>query len=112
MTIKKSKEYLIEQKESRFLEEILGVAMTFGMAIESLREREGISQSGFARRIGVSKQYLCDIEKGRRMVSTEQAARFARAFGHPPSLFVRLAIQDDIRASGLKLKVTIEEEAA
>jgi len=112
MTTKKSKESLIERKESRFLEEILGGPLTFGMAIESLRGREGFSQAAFARRMGISKQYLCDVEKGRRLVSSEQAARFARAFGHPPALFVRLALQDDVRASGLKLKVTVEEDAA
>jgi hypothetical protein len=38
----------------------------------------------------------------------EQAAKFAVAFGHPPNVLVRLALQDAVRASGLKLKVSVE----
>jgi hypothetical protein len=38
------------------------------------------------------RQYLCDVEKGRRRVSPEQAAKFAAAFGHPPNVLVRLAL--------------------
>ena len=41
-------------------------------------------------------------------MSPEQAARFAKAFGHPPSVLVQLALQDSVRESGLKLKVTVE----
>ncbi len=62
----------------------------------------------FAKKLRVSRQYLCDVEKGRRRVSPEQAAKFAKAFGHPPNVLVRLALQDAVRASGLKLKVSVE----
>ena len=58
--------------------------------------------------LGVSRQYLCDVEKGRRLVSPEQAARFAKAFGHPPNVLVRLALQDAVSASGLKLRVSVD----
>ena len=51
---------------------------------------------------------LCDVEKGRRLVSPEQAARFAKAFGHPPAVLVQLSLQDSVRAGGLKLKVSVE----
>jgi len=47
------------------------------------------------------------VEKGRRLVSPDQAARFAKAFGHPPDVLVELALQDAVRASGLRLKVTV-----
>lgn len=82
--------------------------MAFGEAIEALRARDEMTQSMLAKRIGISRQYLCDVEKGRRLVSPEQAARFAKAFGHPVRVFVQLALQDAVRASGLKLKVAVE----
>ena len=104
MTIRKSR----DSSESKFIESILGGPLTFGMAVEALRLRDEISQAAFARKIGISRQYLCDVEKGRRLVSLEQAARFAKALGHPPSVLVQLAIQDSVRESGLKLKVTVE----
>lgn len=114
MTTKRSKESLATKarREERFLTGLLESPLTFGAAVEALRGRDGLSLTALASRIGISKQYLCDVEKGRRLASTEQAARFARAFKHPPALFVRLALQDDVRASGLKLRVTVEEDAA
>jgi transcriptional regulator with XRE-family HTH domain len=87
---------------------LLGGSLTFGEAVEALRVRDGITQAAFAKKIGFSRQYLCDVEKGRRLVSLEQAARFAKAFGHPASVLVQLALQDAVRASGLKLKVAVE----
>src|ERR1700722_14387673 len=96
------------RSRSTLEERILGGPLTFGAAVEGLRVGEELSQAAFARKLGVSRQYLCDFEKGRRLASPEQAARFAKAFGHPPNVLVRLALQDSIRASGLKLKVSVE----
>ena len=104
MTTKKSK----GSSDSSLEERILGGPLTFGAAVEALRVGEEISQVEFAKRLRMSRQYLCDVEKGRRRVSPEQAAKFAAAFGHPPNVLVRLALQDAVRASGLKLKVTVE----
>ena len=82
--------------------------MTFGMAVSALRVGEETSQASFAKVLGVSRQYLCDVERGRRLVSPAQAARFAKAFGHPPNVLVRLALQDAVQTGGLHLRVTVE----
>ena len=104
MTTKRSKDSFSDELEKT----LLGEPMSFGDAVEALRVREEMTQVTFAKKVGVSRQYLCDVEKGRRLVSPEQAARFAKAFGHPPRLLVQLALQDAVRASGLKLKVAVE----
>jgi transcriptional regulator with XRE-family HTH domain len=104
MITKKSKGSSASELEQR----ILKGSLTFGMAVEALRVGEELSQSQFARKLRISRQYLCDVEKGRRSVSPQQAAKFAKAFGHPPTVLVRLALQDAVRASGLKLKVSVE----
>lgn len=104
MTTRKSK----DSSGSKLGTELLGESLSFGLAVESLRIRDGFSQVAFAKKLGLSRQYLCDVEKGRRLVSPEQAARFAKAFGHPPTVLVRLALQDAVRESGLKLRVIIE----
>ncbi len=104
MTTKKSKGFSASDLEER----ILGGPLTFGAAVEGLRVGEELSQVAFAKKLGVSRQYLCDVEKGRRLVSPDQAARFARVFGHPPNVLVRLALQDAVRASGLKLTVRVD----
>jgi transcriptional regulator with XRE-family HTH domain len=108
MITKKLKDSL----ESKRLEEsILGEPLTFGMAVESMRLGNEVSQVAFAKKLGISRQYLCDVEKGRRFVSPEQAVRFAKAFKHPPVVFVQLAIQDSIRSAGLNYKVLLEDAA-
>lgn len=104
MTTKKSK----GSSGSSLEERILGGPLAFGAAVEALRAGDGLSQAAFARKLRISRQYLCDVEKGRRSVSPELAARFAKAFGHPPNVLVQLALQDAVRASGLKLKVSVE----
>ena len=104
MTTKRSKGSSVSDLEQT----ILAGSLTFGEAVESLRVRDEWSQVEFAEKLGISRQYLCDVEKGRRLVSPEQAARFARAFGHPAQVLVQLALQDAVRAAGLKLRVAVE----
>ena len=104
MTIKRSKGSSGGDLERK----ILGGPLTFGEAVEALRVRDEPSQAAFAKKLGISRQYLCDVEKGRRLVSPAQAARFARAFGHPAQVLVKLALQDAMRAARLKLRVAVE----
>ena len=96
MTTKKSKGSSASDSEER----ILGNRLTFGTAVEGLRVGEGYSQAAFAK-ARVSRQYLCDVEKGRRLVSPEQAARFAKAFGHPPNVLCDLPSRTPSRPAGL-----------
>jgi transcriptional regulator with XRE-family HTH domain len=69
-----------------------------------------LTLAAFAKLLGVSRSHLCDIEQGRRIVSPERAARFAQALHQSEAQFVRLALQDQLRAAGLKL--TVEVKAA
>ena len=91
----------------KFLESLVG-KLTFGGLIEAMRQAEEMSQVEFAKKLGISKQHLCDIEKGRKFVSPERAARFARILGHSEQSFVALALQDIVNQGGLKLKVSVE----
>lgn len=82
--------------------------LTLGRTLSAIRGTEEVSLAAFAKRLGVSRAHLCDIEKGRRGVSPERAAKWARAIGWPPQVFVALALQDAVNAAGLKLKVSVE----
>ncbi|OGL47464.1 MAG: hypothetical protein A2161_17190 [Candidatus Schekmanbacteria bacterium RBG_13_48_7] len=62
----------------------------------------------FAEILGISKSHLCDIEKGRKTVSPERAARFAEILGYAPDQFVRLSLQSMLDEAGLKMKVDIK----
>src|SRR3990172_9754046 len=90
----------------KFLEGLVG-ELTLGGLIEAMRQAEEMSKVEFAAKIGISKQHLCDIEKGRKLVNPERAAKFAKILGHSEQSFVALALQDIVNQGGLKLKVSV-----
>lgn len=92
----------------RFLESLRGGALTFGRMIASIRLADEIQQAELARRMKISRAHLCDIENGRRSVSVDRAAQFARVLGYSANQFVALAVEDQLRKAGLKVKVRLE----
>ena len=95
-----------------FLEELIGEAETFGSFLTSVRQGEGLSQAELAAKLGVSRSHLCDIEKGRKLVGPERAARFAEALGYLPSSLVQLALQDLLDRAKLGLQVNVAAAAS
>jgi transcriptional regulator with XRE-family HTH domain len=94
-------------KSLAFLESLTKKNLTFGKLLWSIRECEEMSQADFAKLLRVSRQYLCDIERGRRIVSTKTAAAFANKLGYSPLQFIRLTIQDDLNKNGLHFHIEI-----
>ena len=76
----------------RFLEGVTGGPVTFGKLLEAIRQGEEKTQPEFAKRLRLSKSHLNDIEKGRKAVSPERAARFAKSLGYSQERFVALAL--------------------
>ena len=67
-----------------------------------------MSQIEFAKMLGISKQNLCDVERGRRFVSLKAAARFAKKLGYAPDQFIRLALQDLVNREGIAFIVEVK----
>jgi transcriptional regulator with XRE-family HTH domain len=93
----------------RDLEQRFG-RMTLGMFISSFRESEELSQTEYAKKLGLSRANLCDLEKGRKLISPERAAKLAKKMGIPEKVLIQLAIQDSLHEA--KLKYTVELKAA
>lgn len=108
MIIKKSTP--MSDKSLAFLENLTGKKMTLGNLLWSIRESEAMSQFEFSKLLHISRQYLCDIERGRRIVSTKAAAEFANKLGYSPKQFIRLAIQDDLHKNGFYFDVEIRDQ--
>ena len=102
MSIKK------ESSTMKYLEAIAGKKLTLANLLKAIRKSDEINQVKFARKLGISKSHLCDIEKGRKTVSPERAARFAEILGYSPDQFVRLSLQSMLDEAGLKMKVEVE----
>lgn len=92
----------------KLLERLSGGPLSFGRALVSVRKSEGWSQEECARKLGLSRSHLCDVEKGRKVVSPERASKWARILGYPESVFIRLAIQAQLDAAGLRYRVEID----
>lgn len=75
--------------------------ITFGGFLRSARTMKDMSQVEMAAFLGISKSTLCDIEKGRQLVSIELASKIAKKCELSESLAVKCAISDQLRRAGL-----------
>jgi transcriptional regulator with XRE-family HTH domain len=92
----------------KLLEKISGKKLTLGNLIAAIRQGEESSQAEFALMLGVSKQYLCDLEHGRRFVSPKAASQYAKKLGYSEHQFIRLCLQDILIRDGFKFIVDIK----
>jgi transcriptional regulator with XRE-family HTH domain len=89
-----------------FLEALDG-PLTFGRHLRAIRQGEELSLEAFAKKLGVTRMYVSDIEHGRRSVSVPRAAEWAGLLGYSREQFVRLALQAELDEAGLALEVTV-----
>ncbi len=82
--------------------------MTLGLLINAFRENEEMSQVEYAKRLKISRANLCDLEKGRKLVSPERAARLAKAMNLPEALLIQLALQDQLTSMNLHYKIELK----
>jgi len=101
----------INKKAMKQLESISGEKLTLRGLLHAIREGEEMSQVAFAEKLGVSRQYICDIEHGRRFVSPKAAYQYAKKLGYSKEQFVRFALQDSLDNDGLPYMIEIHKAA-
>ena len=84
-------------------------ALTFGNSLEAYRLAEEMTQKEFAKKLGVTPQSLCDLEKGRRIPSVGRAAKIAKKLNEPAESWIGLALSDMVRETHLDLKVEVKK---
>ncbi len=95
------------QEAIAFLENIVGEKLSFARMIKNIRVCDDISQADFAKKLGISRQYLCDIEHGRKAVNTRKAFEFATILGHSTKFFILLSIQDELERNNLPFDIDL-----
>ena len=78
--------------------------MTLASFVLSWRESLEMTQVAFAKKLGISPANLCDIEKGRQLVSPKKAAQIAKKIGYSETVLVELVINEQLAAEGLKMR--------
>ena len=90
-----------------FLESISGEALTLRGLLLAIRLADDESQVSFAAKLGISRQQLCDIERGRRNITPSLAAEYAIKLGYSREQFVRLSLQDIVNRGNLPFTVEL-----
>ena len=96
------------QKVLSLLEKASGKPLTIGSFLLSIRKGEELTQVEMAKKLEVSKQFLCDIENGRKTISPRKASEYAKKLGYSEDQFVRLSLQELLNKDNLPFKVTLE----
>lgn len=96
-----------KKSASHYLDKKYG-KMSLGLFLKALRESDEFSQTQYALKLKISRANLCDIEKNRKLVSPERAARFAKILNYPEELFVKLALEDILRHSKLNYQIELK----
>jgi transcriptional regulator with XRE-family HTH domain len=83
--------------------------MTFGGLVHSLRVSDEISQVELAKKIGVSKQFLSDVEHNRKDVGIGFAKKISDSLGYSIEPLIELLIRDQLRRQHLNYIVELKK---
>jgi DNA-binding XRE family transcriptional regulator len=93
-------------KAGPFMRKLVG-EFNFAMFMRVARTTLGITQAEMARKLGIARGTLCDLEKGRQSVSVAFAAKVAKKAGLSVSQAVRMCLQDQLDRAKIKYKVDL-----
>ena len=75
-----------------------------GEYLRELLEELELSQSAFARNVGVSTMRISHIVNGKRPVTAEMALLFGKAFGQTPQYWLNLQTDYDLKTAEKALR--------
>ena len=81
--------------------------LTFGMFLRTARASMKLSQGVLAKKLGIARGTLCDIEKGRQLVSPVLAKKIAKIAGFSEKIAIKACLQDQLRKAKINLIVEI-----
>ena len=81
--------------------------LSFHELLHAHRVGEEMTQKEMAEQLGISKQNLCDLEKGRKIPSLSRAANIAKKLGLHPKMFIQLAMTAQLEKENLNYKVEL-----
>lgn len=74
---------------------------SFGELFKAHRESEGLTQAETARFLELSRQNVCDLEKGRWLPSPEIVERFAKQLGYSPTVFLKSYFEEVLKRKNM-----------
>lgn len=87
--------------------------ITFGEIFKSHREGADLTQTETAKLLKLSRQNVCDIEKGRWLPSPAHVTKFASKLGFSPTVFLNVYFNDLLKRESLdRYKVEVRDSEA
>lgn len=95
-------------KEAKKVFEKIHGPFSFATFMLGIRTTLGLSQVEMAKKLGISKAALCEVEKGRTLVSPLTASRYAKKTGFSETVALEACFQDQLRKANIKRRIKIE----
>jgi len=92
----------------KYMDKIIGSPMTIGSELQAYRMAEDVNQEKLAKKLGISRVHLSQIERGKKFLSPERAAAFARKLGYSERVFLELCFQDQLNRANMRYKIKLE----
>ena len=92
---------------SKYLESEFG-PLYFSDLLKAHREGEEMTQEELSKKLKVSRQKICDYEKGRRLPSMETVVKWAKKLKEPHEIWVRAYLQQQVDDANLKLRIDVK----
>ena len=81
--------------------------VTFALFLRAARESLELSQTEMAQKLGMTKGTLCDLEKGRQLVSVSLAKKIANKAKLSEALAIKACIQDQLNKANIHLTIKL-----
>lgn len=101
---------MITKKAAEILRKEVGEA-SFGSFLRAARTAMDATQTEMASVLNVSKSVICDIEKGRQLVSPTLAMKIAKKAGLSEKLALKLCLQDQLNKAKIKYSIDVKDAA-
>lgn len=85
--------------------------LSFGNFLKAYREADQLTQIELAKKLNLTVQNLCDIEKARRIPTPKRAAKIAKKLEMPIMPMIQLALRDSLHAEGFEFDVLLTKIA-
>ncbi|WP_413587192.1 helix-turn-helix transcriptional regulator [Bdellovibrio sp. HCB274] len=91
----------------KFLDELIGEEASIASELWAYRTGEDWSQEKMAKKLGISRVHYSQLENGKKFLSPERAAAFAKKLGYSEKLFVQISLQDQITRAKIPYRVIL-----
>lgn len=81
--------------------------LTFASYLRGMRANRDMTQKDFAKFLGMAPGTICDLEKGRQLVSPTLAKKIAKKLKMPEIIAVRACLQDQLKKAKISYKVEL-----